>query len=70
MLALEDGCLNLRTPSSFSSPSQSLNSHYQSSPDDWVRRASDLSIRTPLSGGSPSEHGGYAGPDEYMVSGF
>lgn len=72
MLALEDGYFNLRTPSSCCSANQSLNNH-QPSPEDWVRRASDLSIATPLSVGpipSPSGDNDQAGQDESMVSGF
>ncbi|KAJ8597911.1 hypothetical protein M405DRAFT_855201 [Rhizopogon salebrosus TDB-379] len=69
-LALEDGYLNLRPHSSFFSASQSLNDHHQPSPEDWVRRASDLSIGTPLSGGpvpSPSGDIGQAGQDVNMA---
>lgn len=67
MLALEDGYLNLRAPSSLFPANQN---YHQPSPEDWVRRAGDLSIGTPLSGGSLGGSSGQAGHDESMVSGF
>lgn len=66
-LALEDGYLNLRAHPSFFSANQSLNGHHQPSPEDWVRRTSDLSIGTPLSGGPVPSPSGDIGQDVNMA---
>lgn len=48
-LALQDTYLSRRASSSVFSANQSSSNNHQSSPDDWVRQASDLSIGRPNS---------------------